>query len=135
MDTIPAEFAMSATGTLRILVVDDHPDTLDVLRRVLTWDGHQVIPAPSYRSALEIAKSTPFDVLVSDVSLPDGSGWNLLRDLKASRPELPAIAISGHGMPHHIQQSEAAGFCAHLTKPVDFGRLKEAIAGCARVET
>ncbi len=86
---------MGSTAKLRILVVDDHADTLDVLRRLLTWDGHHVITAQSYRSALDAAKTTQFDVLVSDVGLPDGSGWNLLQSLKTIRPELPAIALSG----------------------------------------
>ena len=109
--------------SLRILLVDDHGDTLRVLSRMVRGLGHAVTTAESVATALDASAAGPFDLLVSDVGLPDGSGVDLMRRL---RP-MPGIALTGYGMDSDIEECREAGFVAHLTKPVDFARLEEAI--------
>jgi signal transduction histidine kinase/CheY-like chemotaxis protein len=113
---------------LRILLVDDHPDTCAALERLLKLRGHHVAAAHSMRGALEIAgRDDSFDLLISDVGLPDGNGTDLLRVLRASRP-IRGIAISGFGMDSDIGKSLDAGFSEHLVKPVKLEKLEAAIA-------
>jgi CheY-like chemotaxis protein len=78
------------------------------------------------RSALEQFRDHPIDLLISDLSLPDGSGLDLIRELRAHRP-IQAIALSGHGTDADLAKSKAAGFARHLTKPVELGQLLLAI--------
>ena len=112
---------------LRILLVDDHPDTCAALERLLTLRGHSVAAAHSIRDALEIAAEQSFDLLISDVGLPDGNGMDLIRCLRAERP-IRGIAISGFGMETDINKSLEAGFAEHLVKPVKLEKLEAAIA-------
>ncbi|HEY5751626.1 MAG TPA: response regulator [Chthoniobacterales bacterium] len=103
---------------LRILLVDDHPDSL---RSIGTWmrrRGYTVIPASSAQHALKAAEQEPFDVLVSDLGLPDGDGWQLLVKL-SQRRMFTAIAISGFSAERDLERSRAAGFVRHLVKPFD----------------
>ena len=109
--------------SLRILLVEDHADTLRVLSRMLRGLGHAVTTAASVATALDASAAGPFDLLVSDLGLPDGSGLDLMRRL---RP-MPGIALTGYGMESDVEACREAGFEAHLTKPVDFTRLEEAI--------
>src|SRR5207248_1273469 len=111
---------------VRILLVEDNGDTLRVLTRLLRSRGYKVSAAESMAAALAEAAREPFDVLVSDIGLPDGSGLELMRTLSAERP-VPGIALSGFGMEDDLRKSREAGFAIHLTKPVDFASLEEAI--------
>lgn len=122
----PAVAASSPRKSVRILLVDDHPDTCAALERLLTLRGHQVIAAQSIRAALDIAETNHFDLLISDVGLPDGSGMELFRQLRA-RFIMPGIAMSGFGMDSDIGKSLDAGFSAHLVKPVKLEKLEAAI--------
>jgi CheY-like chemotaxis protein len=110
----------------RILLVDDNVDTLKSLTRLLTLRGLEVVPADSQTTALALAAQAEFDVLVSDIELPDGNGVELMARLRDARP-LAGIALSGFGAPEDIKHSLAAGFALHLVKPVDFRRLEQAI--------
>jgi signal transduction histidine kinase/CheY-like chemotaxis protein len=113
---------------LRILLVDDHPDTCAALERLLKLRGHHVTAAHDMRSALERAGDVgSFDLLISDVGLPDGNGMDLLRVLRTRRP-IRGIAISGFGMDADIGKSLEAGFSEHLVKPVKLEKLEAAIA-------
>ncbi|MEA3198472.1 MAG: hypothetical protein QOF32_2524, partial [Gammaproteobacteria bacterium] len=112
---------------LRILLVDDHPDTCAALERLLKLRGHSVATAHSMGGALEIAGRESFDLLISDVGLPDGNGMDLVRHLHAQRP-IRGIAISGFGMDADISKSLEAGFSEHLVKPVKLEKLEAAIA-------
>lgn len=114
-------------ASLRILLVDDHPDTCAALERLLKLRGHSVAAAHSMRGALEIAGQDSFDLLISDVGLPDGNGMDLLRYLRARQP-MRGIAISGFGMDADINKSLEAGFSDHLVKPVKLEKLEAAIA-------
>lgn len=111
----------------RILLVDDHSDTRHTLARLLSRAGYDVTTAESVGSALQKATTTRFDLLISDIGLPDGTGRDLMSVLN-SRFGLRGIAFSGFGMEGDVRKSLDAGFCAHLTKPVDFQRLKDEMA-------
>ncbi len=111
---------------LTILLVDDNADTLNYLSRLLGLRGYRVLPASSCASAVQVAAETTFDLLISDIDLADGSGIELIWTLRSQR-HVPAIALSGFGSSDDIELSRSAGFGLHLTKPVDFRLLIEAI--------
>ena len=108
----------------RVLLVDDHADTRETIRKLLTRTGYDVTVAGSLETALQKAGEASYDILLSDIGLPDGSGWDLMA---AVRGRMPGIAFSGYGMEEDVRKSHEAGFSAHLTKPVDFPKLKEAM--------
>ncbi|MDB5033947.1 MAG: domain S-box [Chlorobi bacterium] len=110
----------------RILIVDDHKDTNMVMRLLLERRGYDVLAAGTMNEALEIASNNQFDLLVSDIGLPDGSGLELIRLLRERGP-VKAVALSGFGMEGDVQKSLEAGFSEHLTKPVTFQKLQEII--------
>jgi signal transduction histidine kinase len=112
--------------SVRILLVEDHEDTNRSLTRMLRRRGYEVHPANDIRSALDIAMRKQFDVLVSDIGLPDGSGIDLLKALRAKR-DVFGIALSGYGMEEDIRRSGEAGFSHHLVKPVDLNKLDSII--------
>ena len=123
----------TASRALRVLLVEDHPDTARQLTRLLERAGHKVSWAGSVREAQDCAASQAtetrpcgFDILISDLGLPDGSGHDLMREFNSRYP-LPGIALSGYGMKDDIDNSLAAGFAKHMTKPVDWQELKSAI--------
>jgi len=121
------------TDSIRVLVVDDHEDTLCILRRLLEMLGYSLATAGSATAAMNYATTNEFDVLVSDIGLPDISGHDLVRQVKKIR-KVPAVAISGFGSAADIQNSLEAGFYAHLTKPLDFALLHATIQKAASEE-
>jgi CheY-like chemotaxis protein len=116
-----------AAGKRRILVVDDHGDTLRSMQLLLRRLGYEVLAAENMTDALQIAEEQPFDILLSDIGLPDGSGLELLKRIRQTR-DVPALALSGFGMDEDIERSRDAGFSDHLIKPVNIDRLQAAIA-------
>jgi PAS domain S-box-containing protein len=110
----------------RVLLVDDHEDTLMVMSHLLKSMGCVVTTANAVGSALEAAAKGKFDLLVSDIGLPDGSGLDIMRQLK-TRHNLRGIALSGFGMDEDLRRSKDAGFEQHLTKPVNFQLLEAAV--------
>ena len=115
-----------AAQAASILFVEDHEDTARVLQRILEHAGYITAHADSLARARELAASMPFDLVISDVGLPDGSGVDLMRFLHA-RYGLSGIALSGFGTEEDILASASAGFTEHLTKPVDWPQLRGAI--------
>jgi CheY-like chemotaxis protein len=111
---------------LRVLLVEDHKDTLRALRNLLVRLGHEVLSAENMTDALRVSEEEEFDLLLSDIGLPDGSGLELVRRIRETR-RINAIAVSGFGMEDDVLKSREAGFFDHLTKPVSFDRLQEAI--------
>jgi PAS domain S-box-containing protein len=111
---------------LRILLVEDHQDTRHTLSRLLTHFGHQISVAADRQSALHIMASQKFDVILCDIGLPDGSGYEVLSEAKGQRP-VKAIAISGFGTEADVRRSTEAGFDFHLVKPVDLRELQEVL--------
>ncbi len=116
--------ATGATRPLRILLVEDHDDTSRVMSRLLERLGHQVRTADSVASAL-VAAEEPFDLLLSDIGLPDGTGIDLIQQLRQrGKNDFPAVALTGFGMEEDILKTREAGFTDHLTKPINFQRLQ-----------
>jgi signal transduction histidine kinase len=111
---------------LRILLVDDHQDTCTALEKLLVRRGHLVAATHSIRSAMETAVRNQFDLLISDIALPDGNGIELMMQLHAIS-KIPGIAISGFGNNGDIEKSLQAGFAEHLIKPVKLDALEAAI--------
>src|SRR5262245_18466808 len=118
---------MKTSTPLKFFVVENHQDTLDALKMFLEAQGHAVEAAPDMKSALKLAPKTKFDLLISDIGLPDGDGWELLRKLREQMPHLKAIAMSGYGMRSDLDRSRAAGFSAHLIKPFGPAELDAAL--------
>jgi PAS domain S-box-containing protein len=121
----PSSEPAAAGRPLSILLVEDHFDTAEVIADLLRDRGHQVAVAGSVAAALDAAHSG-LDLVISDLGLPDGSGHALMRTLH-DRYGLTGIAFSGYGTDEDRRQSLDAGFAAHLTKPVPFDALLEAI--------
>jgi len=111
-----------ARKSVRLLLVEDHEDTNRSLTRMLRRRGYEVHPAFDVRSALDLSTAMRFDVLVSDIGLPDGSGTELLKMLR-SKGQIFGIALSGYGMEEDIRRSREVGFSHHLVKPVDLNKL------------
>jgi CheY-like chemotaxis protein len=123
--TAPTDrFALSSN--VRILLVEDNADTLNVLARLLRRLGYRVTTASSVSAALEATSGTDYDVVISDLGLPDGSGLDVMRNIQ-NQGTTKGIALSGYGMDEDKLRSQEAGFVAHLTKPVDFQKLEEMI--------
>jgi signal transduction histidine kinase len=118
---------------LRILLVEDHSDTASALADLLRVQGHQVRVAGTVAQALDLAAKGGFDLVVSDLGLPDGSGQDLMREL-SRRHNLRGIALSGYGMEEDVRRSREAGFEQHLTKPVNLQALEAAIQQVASRE-
>jgi len=116
----------TAQQGLKILLVDDHQDTCAALEKLLVRRGHLVAATHNVRSAMEAAMRNQFDLLISDIALPDGSGVDLMRQLRAISA-IPGIAISGFGNNGDIERSLQAGFSEHLIKPIKLENLEAAI--------
>jgi len=113
---------------LRILLVEDHGVTAKLTKMMLAAEGHTVETAGDVATALELASQNHFDLLMSDLGLPDGSGHELMRRLRGRGHQFPGVALSGYGMDDDIRRSYDAGFTIHLTKPASREAIVEAIA-------
>ncbi len=111
---------------LRILLVEDHDDTRGILLRLLTRWGHSVTAAASVAQARAALEAGTFDLLLSDLGLPDGSGYDVIAALRA-QSGAPAVAMSGYGMEADLDRTRTAGFAQHLVKPVAADRLRELV--------
>ena len=126
----PEEAALKAakikgTGP-RVLVVDDHVDTCTGMQMMMERRGYRVTVAHTADEAVEKAEQKEFDLVISDIGLPDRSGYELMHELSTTKG-LRGIALSGFGMENDVSRARAAGFSEHLTKPINFDRLDEAI--------
>jgi signal transduction histidine kinase len=115
-------------GSRRILLVEDNGDTAQMMKMLLTECGYVVETAADIRQALEAAGSGKFDLLLSDLGLPDGSGTELMQELRRRGNMLKGIALSGYGQEEDMRRSKEAGFSAHLIKPADADVLIETIS-------
>jgi CheY-like chemotaxis protein len=107
---------------LRIFVIEDHRDTLEALQIYLEQSGHVVFSARSKAEALREIPRANCHVLISDINLPDGNGWDLMQEVGKLCPDY-AIAISGHGMKADRERSAESGFRHHLVKPISAQKL------------
>ncbi len=102
--------------SLKVFIVENHEDTLRLIRRYLERKGYEVETASSMAEALKSVPQSGCDLLLSDIGLPDGTGWELLEQLQAPGP-LYAVAMSGYGSVEDRLRSQKAGFKHHLLKP------------------
>lgn len=115
--------AADARRPLRVFVVENHADTREFLTFMLEELGHQVTVADTMGKALREVPASNCDVLISDIGLPDGDGWELLSRLNLPHP-VYAIAMSGFGMSADRTRSKAAGYRHHLVKPMGLEQLE-----------
>ena len=118
---------MEQTARARILLVEDHDDTVRAMARLLDLSGFAVHTAGNVAHALKLCEHHEFDLLIADVGLPDGTGYDLMREVLSRRCTSKGIAVSGYGSEKDVEQSLSAGFCMHLVKPVAFDTLQAAI--------
>jgi signal transduction histidine kinase len=116
----------------RLLVIEDHEPTMTVLARLLRRNGHDVLTASTVKDALSLASTHTFDLVISDIGLPDGNGIDLMRQL-TSDYGLRGIAMSGYGMAADRAQTKQAGFLEHLVKPIKFDQLDRVLREIAPV--
>ncbi|MEA3186469.1 MAG: two-component system, chemotaxis family, CheB/CheR fusion protein [Chthoniobacter sp.] len=107
----------------KILLVDDHEDTCIGMKMLLDRRGYRVKTANSVAQALELAGREEFELLISDLGLPDGTGFELMEKIRALGSGVRGVALSGFGMESDIEHSQRAGFSDHLIKPVNIERL------------
>lgn len=103
------------------LVVDDVPDVTDLLSVLLTQAGYEVVTADSASAAIDAARQHQFDIIISDIGMPQMNGYELARILRA-QPEyqtVPMVAVTGYSLFDDRERSLEAGFNAHLTKPIE----------------
>jgi CheY-like chemotaxis protein len=113
-------------GTRRVLLIEDHVDTLEAARELLEELSCEVVAVGSSQEAVAAAQSQTFDLVLSDLGLPDGSGLDLMRQLREQHG-LAGIALTGYGMEEDVRRSREAGFVDHLVKPITFQQLAGAI--------
>ena len=118
------ETSLPQAPSLRLLYVEDHSDSRNVLANLLRHCGYDVCAAETAGIALELLNEQPFDVIISDIGLPDGSGNGLIMLAKQRHASIMAIALSGVSSDNEIQFSREMGFDAYLTKPLDFNELR-----------
>ena len=122
----------TGTKSIRILLVEDHEPTRTTLASLLARRRYDVLAAATMEEARTLAKKHNFDLLITDIGLPDGNGYDLMNELGKENP-LRGIALTGYGMEHDVARSENAGFDAHLTKPVRIQSLEAALDATARL--
>jgi len=120
-------------GALAILMVEDHEDTAEVMAQLIRTLGHEVTVVGRVSDALAATQTASFDLIVSDVGLPDGTGIDFIRAFR-ERSDVPAVALTGFGTDEDIRRCIDAGFNAHLTKPVNFMQLEKAIESAANAK-
>ncbi|CAN5433934.1 hypothetical protein BH18VER1_BH18VER1_08380 [soil metagenome] len=113
---------------MHILLVEDHNDTRVALSRLLKRVGHDVTAAASVSEAFTLLGDFAFDILLSDIGLPDGSGLQVVAEAKKQQQFKQTVAITAFGSPVDRERGRAAGFDHYLTKPLDFGRLRALLA-------
>ena len=109
---------------MRILLVEDHNDTRHVLTRLLTHWGFDVSAAENLKAGLNQLETEPIDAIVSDIGLPDGTGYALISEARRQGKNMLAIALSGFGFPTEVQVAKQTGFDHHLSKPFDCQELR-----------
>ena len=114
---------MKRRKALKILVVENHEDTLQAMKMYLELEGHTADTAATMKAALAAATENTFDLVITDIGLPDGDGWELMRQLRERGP-VRAVAMSGYGWKEDLEKSRAAGFLAHLLKPLKITDLE-----------
>jgi CheY-like chemotaxis protein len=113
---------------VRVVLVEDHDDSRELLALMLEQCGAVVVSAPSARSGLDAVLETRPDVVVSDLGMPGEDGYWLIREVHSRVGDVPAVAVTGFSDRYHPRQAREAGFLEYLNKPVDPERLCGAVA-------
>jgi PAS domain S-box-containing protein len=108
---------------ISILLVEDHEDSAEVMKRLLSEKGYRVETCATVAEAIKLSRERSFHLLLSDIGLPDGTGIDLIRQVR-QHSTIPAIALTGFGSDQDIARYKEAGFDAHITKPVNFQKLE-----------
>lgn len=131
-ESTPSNCLAPADVPLKLLVVEDHEDTALVLIRLLKSRGYAVQAVNNVKDALELVERESFDVVVSDIGLPDASGYELMTEVRARYGDkIKGVAMSGFGMDEDIRKSREAGFSDHIVKPLNITQLNAAIRKAA----
>lgn len=112
---------------LRIFIVEDNVETLNAVKAFLERRGHEVVGVTLMEEALVRLLAESWDVLIADIGLPDGDGWELMRRLQKHPPRF-SVAMSGYGTPADIAHSKSVGFHLHLVKPFKFAQIDAVLA-------
>jgi CheY-like chemotaxis protein len=123
-----ADLMIAPDRSLRILLVEDHVATASALAKTLLRLGFAVAPANSARTAMEVARLQTFDLLITDIGLPEKNGWELFRELRTLQPQLMGIAVTGYADPQALHRSTEVGLTVHLVKPATVQQVLSAIA-------
>ncbi len=136
---LPAPVATDSTATTappsppapaRLLIIEDAPDTLELLRMAFARRNYQVTTCDSAAAALAVAAREHFDIIISDIGLPQIDGYDLLARLRRAQPRLravPAVALTGYAAAQDVAAAHAAGFAAHVAKPIDPATLARVV--------
>jgi CheY-like chemotaxis protein len=127
-----AELDPSQSYPKRILLIEDHDVTLRILTRILERRGFSVVTAGSVEAAIDAADQHEFDLVISDLGLPDGNGQEAFSAIKSKQQRVRGIAVSGFGTAADIRSCLAVGFDSHITKPVTVDAVENAIAELSR---
>ncbi|HEY5956396.1 MAG TPA: response regulator [Polyangiaceae bacterium] len=120
---------------LKVVVVEDDFDTLDLVVSILCGSGAQVASATNVRDALRIVESWQPDLLLSDIGLPDEDGLSLIRQLRAKGRTVCAVAVSAYASQQHVREALRAGFHAYIAKPFDATHLAEVVSEIFRTRS
>ena len=119
---------------MTILLIENHEDTVTYLKRFLEQLGYEVVVAADMMSAAKAVNAHRFDVILSDIRLPDGDGWTLMEQIRG-KTQAYAIAMSGLGSADDIVRSHSVGYQDHLIKPFTPDKLREVLKKAELVGT
>src|SRR5207253_1337696 len=109
----------SSPRTTQVLIVEDNPDSRETLKRYLTGRNYDVAAAGDLRTGIVCLNKDRFDAIISDIALPDGTGYTLLNEARRRGIHALGIAMSGYPYPSNVNEAGVTGFDYHLTKPVN----------------
>ena len=124
-----------ANDEKRILLVDDHDATRETLTELIRDLGHAVRAAANQAEAVKLVDSQKFELVLTDLKLPDGSGLEVMRRRKQASPETPVVMITGHATIENAVEATRMGAYEYLTKPVDLNRLRIVISNALYLST
>ncbi|MFM0716144.1 response regulator [Paraburkholderia strydomiana] len=130
---VAAPAAVHLGGLLTILLIEDHVDTAEVMAQLIRGLGHDVTVVGRVDDALAATQQQAFDLIVSDVGLPDGTGLDFIKAFR-EHSDAPAVALTGFGTDEDVRRCLSAGFTSHLTKPVNFGQLETMIESAVNLK-
>ena len=125
--------------TMQVLIVEDNPDSRETLKRYLTRRDYDVAAAGDLRTGIDFLSKERFDAIISDIALPDGTGYTLLSEARRRGIRALSIAMSGYPYPSNVSEPGVTGFDYHLTKPLDCddlcSLLKQSLASAGDAST